>query len=103
MSCPWAIAIARVARWGFRFVRAIQKFLFDWNGEEERPGQKPRPGFPSRVAAIEEGLASVQESVAEIRHQVRPNGGESLWDGVDSIRRNTPGASGERRSDPRHA
>ncbi|MBB4915104.1 hypothetical protein [Streptosporangium saharense] len=54
-------------------VRRLSHFLDDWNGEAARPGVPYRPGFPERVAVIEQEL--------------RPNHGSSLRDAVDRLER----------------
>jgi hypothetical protein len=70
----------------WRFGRRIQDFLADWFGEPARGGRKARKGVPER-------LADLEADVAAIRGETRSNGGSSMWDAVDDIRRNTPGTT----------
>lgn len=82
-----ALLVLRRALLGlWRFARKIQDFLRDWNGEPRRPGRPPSKGVLDR-------LADLEADVAAIRGETRPNGGTSMWDGVDDIRRNTPGTT----------
>ena len=48
-----ALLYRYVFRPAWRFIRAIQDFLRGWNGEEERPGVKKRPGVLERLERIE--------------------------------------------------
>ncbi|MDX3360584.1 MULTISPECIES: hypothetical protein [Streptomyces] len=52
------------------------QFLDDWYGEGPRAGVPARPGVMLRLAALEDGME-------HLRHEVRPNSGESLRDAVD--------------------
>jgi hypothetical protein len=70
----------------WRFARKIQYFLRDWNGEPRRPGRPPSKGVLDR-------LADLEADVAVIKSEIRPNGGASMWDAVDDVRRNTPGTT----------
>jgi hypothetical protein len=65
----WAI------RWTWRVLTRITRFLDDYFGEPARDGVPARPGVMSRLQAVEESLAHV---VAE----TRPNHGNSLRDVV---------------------
>lgn len=58
----------------------VREFLEDWRGEPARPeaGVPERPGVMKRLATNEEQLAA-------IRHELYPNSGSSLRDRVDSI------------------
>jgi hypothetical protein len=68
-----AVLVGRVVRWMLRTLRKISDFLDDWRGEPPRPGYPGRPGVPERLARIEA--------------QLWPNGGSSLHDKVNQIRR----------------
>ena len=59
--------------------RAVQ-FLDDWYGEDGRPGVAERPGVMQRLGDLEDGLR-------HLRHEVRPNGGDSLRDAVNLANR----------------
>ncbi|WP_309317365.1 hypothetical protein [Streptomyces salinarius] len=71
----------------WRAVRALAhfagragQFFDDWYGEEGRPGVPERQGVMQRLGELEDGLA-------HLRHEVRPNSGESLRDAVDLANR----------------
>ncbi|MGA5202830.1 hypothetical protein [Streptomyces variegatus] len=66
----------RVGRGVAHFASRAGQFFDDWYGEEGRPGVAPRSGVMVRLASLEDGLDHV-------RHEVRPNSGESLRDAVD--------------------
>ena len=81
--------IGKASRWMLRTIRRVQNFLDDWNGEPARPGVEARPGFPARLAALEDEVASVRKivsnglstNVADIQARVtrveeRLNGGQ---------------------------
>jgi hypothetical protein len=74
-----AAALAGLAAWGirwtYRIIMRITRFLDDYFGEPAREGVPARPGVMARLAALEEALAHV---VAE----TRPNHGNSLRDVV---------------------
>jgi hypothetical protein len=66
----------RAGRSVHRVVGRTGQFLDDWYGEDGRPGVPARPGVMMRLASLEDGLDHV-------RHEVRPNSGSSLRDAVD--------------------
>jgi hypothetical protein len=74
-----AVALAGLAGWGlrvaWRLVSRTIRFLDDWAGEPARPGVAERPGVMARLQSVEQSLASV---LAE----TKPNGGSSLRDVV---------------------
>jgi hypothetical protein len=82
----WGGAISVLGTVGTVVWRAVQsvsrvvgrtgQFLDDWYGEDARAGVPERPGVMQRLASLEDGLDHV-------RHEVRPNSGESLRDAVD--------------------
>jgi len=65
-----------------KVVRSSTRFFDDWTGEEARPGRPRRAGIPERLSVLEAGQA-------EIREQLKPNGGTSLRDAIDDVRRAT--------------
>ncbi|MFC3996431.1 hypothetical protein ACFOVU_10920 [Nocardiopsis sediminis] len=92
---PWLIGAAAVVTavgvlarpvWrtaGFlvSLLRKAGRFLDDWAGEPERPGVEARPGVMERLRTLE-------QSVAEVRREVRHNDGCG--------RRRVPGAQPRR-------
>jgi hypothetical protein len=68
-------AIAVKAR---KSVKAVGLFLRDWQGEPARPGVDARPGVLERLDTLE-------HKVADIHHEVKPNGGNSIKDAVGRI------------------
>jgi hypothetical protein len=86
----------------FKVLRKFVRFLDDFNGVEERPGQDHRPGFPERIKDLEECMREVgqkvnslndtSESIKKIENKViliekelHPNHGTSMRDAVDKI------------------
>lgn len=74
------------ARYAWRITRRTNHFLDDYFGESARDGLPARPGIMAR-------LKSVEEKLAQIVAETRPNGGTSLHDvmsrterAVDDIR-----------------
>ncbi len=65
--------VAAVQRWIHPTARRVIDFLDDWQGRPARPGHAAEPGFPERVRLLE-------VSVAEVRANVKPNGGSSAHD-----------------------
>jgi hypothetical protein len=63
------------ARWAWRILRSVSRFLDDYAGQPARDGMAARPGFMARLSSAEEALAHV---VAE----TKPNHGTSLRDVV---------------------
>jgi hypothetical protein len=70
--------IVKGVRWMLATLRKINEFLEDWRGEEARPGYHKRPGVMERLVSLEEQMATVA-------HEVRPNSGQSLKDQVTRI------------------
>lgn len=61
--CTAVVAIAIVARAIYRFLKRVDAFLSDWNGEPERPGRKRVPSMPERVSAVETRLSAVEGKI----------------------------------------
>lgn len=70
----------RVIRATSRLASRAGQFFDDWYGEEGRPGVPARAGVMERLGDVEAGLQ-------ELRHEVRPNGGDSLRDAVNLANR----------------
>jgi hypothetical protein len=85
-----AAAVALVAALGvivrllWRHSKRLGQMLDDWHGDAGRPGVQGRPGVMLRLLTLE-------ESVGEIRYEVKPNGGQSMRDDVRVIREVTSG------------
>jgi predicted acylesterase/phospholipase RssA len=58
--CAAIAAIGLVARGIYRFLRRVDAFLTDWNGEPARPGREARPSMPERVARVETRLTQLE-------------------------------------------
>jgi hypothetical protein len=72
--------LAWLGRKLWRGFRRTQDFLDDWAGHEERPGVIARPGVMER-------LQSVEYMLTEVRGQIFPNGGTSMRDDLNAVRR----------------
>ncbi|MFJ5883450.1 hypothetical protein [Kitasatospora cineracea] len=68
----------RVTRSARRLAARVEDFVDDWTGTDPRPGVPARPGVMTRLSAIEDKLATVE-------HEMRPNSGSSLRDAVDRV------------------
>lgn len=64
-----------VARWIWKILAGVLRFLEDWRGEAARPGVPARSGVLAR-------LQTVEHIVTDVRGELYPNGGESLRDVV---------------------
>lgn len=71
-----AAGLWRIVRAVTRIARRVNAFFDDWNGAPSRPGVPARPGVMERVRGIEVWMLGV-------RHELRPNSGQSLRDQVD--------------------
>jgi hypothetical protein len=86
----------------FKTFRKFVRFLDDFNGVEERPGQDHRPGFPERIKDLEEcmrevgqkvnslndtsdSIKKIENKVILIEKELHPNHGTSMRDAVDKI------------------
>lgn len=56
----------------------VREFLEDWRGEEARPGVPARPGVMERLATTEDKLDAID-------HELHPNSGSSFRDKVDEL------------------
>jgi hypothetical protein len=80
-----AVAIAggvallwRVTRGARHLVRRLDEFADDWQGLPNRPGVPGHAGVMARLGAIEDRLAAVE-------HELRPNSGSSMRDAIDRV------------------
>lgn len=60
------------------WARQVADFFDDWRGQPARPGVPARAGVMQRLADFDSRLANVE-------HELNPNGGRSLHDKVDRI------------------
>lgn len=67
------------------FFHALSNFLSDWSGAPARAGVDERLGVMARLAEQDEQMARQEEQMALVRHELHPNGGDSLRDSVDRI------------------
>ena len=61
-----------------KLVKRFIHFLDDYFGEEERPGFEGRPGMQERLKFMEEEIACIS-------FEMRPNHGTSIKDAVERI------------------
>lgn len=72
------------------FIRKAVQLVNDLLGEEPRPGlPEGRLGVLERMDRMDKRIAAVESTVADIRHEVTPNGGGSLRDAVTRLERNS--------------
>ena len=86
----------------FKGIRRFTRFLDDFHGVEERPGQDRRPGFPERIKDLEDCMNSlsskmdslndftgsiikIENKLVSIEKELHPNHGTSMRDAVDKI------------------
>ena len=86
----------------FKILRKFVRFLDDFNGVEERPGQDHRPGFPERIKDLEscvnlmsekmdavsttsQKIHNIEFKLMSIEKEMYPNHGSSMRDQVDNI------------------
>lgn len=60
------------------FVRRFGHFLDDWFGQPARPGVPEQAGVMTR-------LANVEAQVERVEGQLKPNGGNSIYDKVTRV------------------
>jgi hypothetical protein len=73
-----------IARVLWKAGRGWSQMLEDWRGTPARPGVQRVPGVLERLSFVEDG-------VAEIRHEVKPNSGVSMRDDLSRIHQATTG------------
>lgn len=64
--------------------RAMGQMVEDWAGTDARPGVPRQPGVLERLSVVE-------DNVATVLHEVRPNSGLSMRDSVARIHEATTG------------
>lgn len=98
-TCAVVSAVAVVGGglgWTLRHFVGITKrvslFLNDYEGTPARPGVPARAGVMERLAATDTALTAVSETLASqnevlesIRHQIYPNSGHSMFDKVNAL------------------
>lgn len=77
-----AMGIGSYLKWIAPVWRQVRQFLDDWNGRAARPGFDAEPGFPERMRVVEQGLSEIRSHVAEVRYNVKANGGYLSHDEV---------------------
>jgi hypothetical protein len=94
-TAAWLTALATLAAvfggviiWGarkaWRVMSRTMRFLDDYYGEPAREGVPARPGVMARLQALD-------QAVAEVRAETKPNGGSNLRDVVHRTARNVDG------------
>lgn len=76
------IAAAIAAR---RFSRRYGQAIRDLFGEPARPGVQARPGVMERLADYDARLSGMQEQLALVHHEMKPNGGKSIKDQINRL------------------
>lgn len=66
--------------------KTLQELRRDWFGVEGRPGFPAVPGVPQRLLEVEQVLAELRPIVERIEREMKPNGGSSLRDQIQSMR-----------------
>lgn len=64
-------------------IRKIVHVLDDWLGREQSPGHDAHPGVMERLRQIEQVQISHTEAFEVVLHELFPNSGSSLRDGMD--------------------
>jgi hypothetical protein len=84
-------AVAAIAK-AWPRARDFVLFLTDLMGSPERPGKPRSPGLMERMATVEdlvrataEAAGAAQTQAQDALDQLRPNGGGSLWDKVNTL------------------
>lgn len=68
------------------YMDGLKNFLDDWSGTPARPGVEARPGVIERLSKLESSQASSTETLNQIKGQVFPDSGQSLFDKVNKIK-----------------
>ncbi len=109
-----AAAVWRAVSWVHRRMRQIVRLVDDLAGEPGRPGVARRPGLMERVARIEtlqrehgerlergdRRFDAIDDQLAAIDAELRPNHGSSLRDQVDAVARVTGAGTAATESRP---
>lgn len=90
--------LAKLAVFLWRFVRKINQFIDDLNGQPARPGiSEERPGMLARMFQFERrqrdlmnNLRALVERVGAIEAELKPNGGGSMRDTIEAIAASVP-------------
>lgn len=72
------VVLGRGGRWLWRLFQRADDLFDDLRGTPARPGVDARPGVMER-------LASLEEEVVTVRHEVTTNDGSSLKDGMRRV------------------
>lgn len=83
----------RVVRRVLCVLRRVDQVVDDWQGTP------PRPGVPAR-AGVMQRLATIEQTMGIVAHEVRPNGGSSLRDAVHRVDRRTASIVGDEEPPP---
>jgi len=91
-------AMLWLRRWARPRLEAHDQFMQDWHGEPERRGvagqliAEARPGvmeqlrtlkgLPEQVQVVRNDVSVLRGEMTEVKSQLRPNGGESVYDKV---------------------
>lgn len=90
--------LAKLSLFLWRFVRKINQFIDDLNGQPARPGiSEERPGMLARMYQFERrqrelmnGQKSLLDRVGAIEAEMKPNGGGSMRDTIEAIAASVP-------------
>ena len=69
-----------------RLITPVGQMWEDWRGEPARPGVPERAGVMTRLEKIETRQHIQGAALQEVRAQLRPNGGTSVYDKVTAIK-----------------
>lgn len=70
--------LAWITQEAWRFFRLFDRFIADWNGQPQRPGQDAKPGVMARLSVLEGQMATVH-------HELTPNSGHSMKDQMNRV------------------
>lgn len=94
----FVIGVAGIIAYAYKllkpWVNSMRNFLDDWNGEEARPGVSKRPGVMER-------LLSLEKAQNEIKHEVQPNSGNSMYDKLSAVHKHITNAFEQEEPEPR--
>lgn len=76
----------------WRFFRLFDRFIADWNGQPQRPGQDAKPGVMAHFDALDEHnrsidarLSVLEGQMATVHHELTPNSGHSMKDQMNRV------------------